>query len=1293
MKKNLFLTLLFLILLSAFSLAQFPVNAETAPMIRGSTISPADGLRIRQASADLVSKPIRVEKLSTAASVTQQSSSTLSFDPPILETSLLTGTNTTLQLTLTNTSAVSITFELQEEPGGFQPNLPYITALAPSTTVSTPPEARHAPLFTDSFSSLSQPVSLLQAQNILLAEGFEGGAVPPTGWSEIVTNKSYNWEIAIYGAPHSGDFAANVEFDDKDQDEWLLSPVLNTFQATLSFWSQGSVYWCHDTYNNCDLKVWIVLGEVGGADDIYLGTAETDWTASWTWAQTTFDLTPFLTGEPFRIGFEYVGNDGAQVILDDITLEEIELPPDIPWLSETPLTGSIPATLNQVIDVFFDASQVNQAGLYTGTLHIISSDSLNPDQLVPLVMQVTDQPVVSLVSPDHGSTLGGTPVTVTGNNFKTGASVTFGGAVASNIVVVSSTQITCDTPPHIPETVDVQINNPDSHTGTLLSGFTYLSDPVIISLPDTGGAQSEIIQVPVHLANVQGLAAASFTVLFDPNILNPTNMVLGDLTMGWSLAANTSNPGEVRISMASPSETISGTGVLVNIGFEAIGAPGTLSTLDFSDILLNDGAILVQTVAGSFSVNSFYTVSGMIHFWAGGVVSDTLLTLVGDHQYDALSSQDGAYQLSGITAGNYTLTAEKSMEVDGISAYDASLTLQHDAGLITLSGSAAIAADVNKNGVVNSMDAYYILQKSVDLINLPFPGAGEVWSFSPSDRTLSNLNTNLTGQDFQAILLGDPSGNWNPAVPSQSSPGENSPDAVSGTLSLPDLDVLPQEIFLAPLTLELNSGQVYGIEIEIVYETDILTPTQVLPGSLATGWSIASNLTSPGLIRVAMAGATPIQVDGEILEIEFIASDQAGLTTDLNLTKGELNEGTLTSALLSGQVYIARPVYANFSASPITGPAPLTVSFTNLSTGDFTNSLWNFGDGSTSSATNPSHTYVLPGFYTVSLTVSGIGGSQTLVRSDYIHAYGLTLSGSLRYWADQAGIPGVALTLSGTAPHSTSSNSNGEYLISDILVGDYSLVPEKDDEVVGITAYDASLVLQHVAGLNTLSGAAAIAADADESGSIGTMDSSYILQKAVGLIDVPFPGAGAVWKFDPANRSYTNLNVNLTGQDFTGILLGDPSGNWAASESSAANSIQQGLATLSVRSGIPDQTGHVKVEILLDPAGTHIFSLDLILTYLTDHLQITSIDPGPLLTGWLFAENTAQPGIIRVGSANAQSIVEPGVLITLEFQMEDRLTSSLLQFSEGLLNEGDVPVLFEDGLVGGTQIFLPLIIK
>jgi PKD repeat protein len=76
---------------------------------------------------------------------------------------------------------------------------------------------------------------------------------------------------------------------------------------------------------------------------------------------------------------------------------------------------------------------------------------------------------------------------------------------------------------------------------------------------------------------------------------------------------------------------------------------------------------------------------------------------------------------------------------------------------------------------------------------------------------------------------------------------------------------------------------------------------------------------------------------------------------------------------------------ANFSGSPLSGVAPMTVSFTNLSSGDYDSCAWDFGDGGTSSnCDDPSHEYTLTGVYTVSLKVSGSGGSDTETKTDYI---------------------------------------------------------------------------------------------------------------------------------------------------------------------------------------------------------------------------------------------------------------------------------------------------------------------
>lgn len=75
---------------------------------------------------------------------------------------------------------------------------------------------------------------------------------------------------------------------------------------------------------------------------------------------------------------------------------------------------------------------------------------------------------------------------------------------------------------------------------------------------------------------------------------------------------------------------------------------------------------------------------------------------------------------------------------------------------------------------------------------------------------------------------------------------------------------------------------------------------------------------------------------------------------------------------------------ADFSAEPDSGPAPLVVAFTDLSRFGPTSRSWQFGDGSTSTSGNPTHTYEDPGVYTVTLAVAGSIGSDTETKEAYI---------------------------------------------------------------------------------------------------------------------------------------------------------------------------------------------------------------------------------------------------------------------------------------------------------------------
>jgi PKD repeat protein len=89
----------------------------------------------------------------------------------------------------------------------------------------------------------------------------------------------------------------------------------------------------------------------------------------------------------------------------------------------------------------------------------------------------------------------------------------------------------------------------------------------------------------------------------------------------------------------------------------------------------------------------------------------------------------------------------------------------------------------------------------------------------------------------------------------------------------------------------------------------------------------------------------------------------------------------------SGEQSTATPPATAFTATPTAGLAPLTVQFTDLSAGTPTVWSWTFGDGNTSTAQNPQHTYAAPGLYTVTLNATNEYGSDEETRTDYITVY------------------------------------------------------------------------------------------------------------------------------------------------------------------------------------------------------------------------------------------------------------------------------------------------------------------
>ena len=96
-----------------------------------------------------------------------------------------------------------------------------------------------------------------------------------------------------------------------------------------------------------------------------------------------------------------------------------------------------------------------------------------------------------------------------------------------------------------------------------------------------------------------------------------------------------------------------------------------------------------------------------------------------------------------------------------------------------------------------------------------------------------------------------------------------------------------------------------------------------------------------------------------------------------------INGNSTSGPIWSFTTISGKPVAA-FTANQITITVGQSVQFTDQSTNSPTSWSWNFGDGGTSTAKSPNHTYTASGIYTVRLTATNSAGSDEEIKNDYI---------------------------------------------------------------------------------------------------------------------------------------------------------------------------------------------------------------------------------------------------------------------------------------------------------------------
>jgi PKD repeat protein len=183
-------------------------------------------------------------------------------------------------------------------------------------------------------------------------------------------------------------------------------------------------------------------------------------------------------------------------------------------------------------------------------------------------------------------------------------------------------------------------------------------------------------------------------------------------------------------------------------------------------------------------------------------------------------------------------------------------------------------------------------------------------------------------------------------------------------------------------------------------------------------------------------------------------------TYDVSLTAS--NDAGADTCAKAGYITVHPvPPAADFMATPTSGVVPLTVSFTDQSTGVAAAWAWDFGDGGSSTGRNPVHTYAAAGTYTVSLMASNSGGASTCTKTDLIVVLPVPLVASFTTSVPTAGCAPLAVSFTDTSSGPVTS------WLWEFGDGSTSALQNPTHVYAGVGTYTVSLTVSNTGGSTT----------------------------------------------------------------------------------------------------------------------------------------------------------------------------------------------------------------------------------
>ncbi|MCB9454885.1 MAG: PKD domain-containing protein [Anaerolineaceae bacterium] len=156
-------------------------------------------------------------------------------------------------------------------------------------------------------------------------------------------------------------------------------------------------------------------------------------------------------------------------------------------------------------------------------------------------------------------------------------------------------------------------------------------------------------------------------------------------------------------------------------------------------------------------------------------------------------------------------------------------------------------------------------------------------------------------------------------------------------------------------------------------------------------WFPASGIVQTPVLNglLGIWNTTTIQDSVYQLRLRVTLRDGTSLITTVNNIRIQNQAPT---PIPSNTPSIARPIAA-FTQDRTSGQAPLVVRFINQSSGIISSYSWNFGDGGSSPEANPTHTFRMPGLYTVTFSVVGPGGTSNVSRQINVQSASAPVAG------------------------------------------------------------------------------------------------------------------------------------------------------------------------------------------------------------------------------------------------------------------------------------------------------------